>query len=138
MRATNWSESTTTEIATRRAGGRRRYNRWRQLLVTRRLGSIVQIMRRNGWTGREWGIRAKIARELRVSRVTIARDLQHLERAIIDLAYATDWLRFYRWWRRTYGDCFGPHPGAAFPQMDHSRERMPRAPAAESARGSNG
>ena len=51
------------------------------------MGRIVEILRRNGWYGREWGIRAKISRELGVSRATIARDLQNIERAMLDPAY---------------------------------------------------
>ena len=85
-----------------------------------RLGKIVTIMDRNGWAGHEWGIRSKIARELGVSRATIARDMQHLQRAMDHPTYDTEWLRFYRYWRRTYGDCFGPRPGARWPQMDRS------------------
>jgi len=125
MRATNWIAPTTVEIAARRAGGRRRFNRRRQRMMTQRLCRIVEVLRRNGWYGREWGIRAKIARELGVSRATIARDLQNVERALIDPAYAKEWLQFYRWWCRTYGDCFGSRPGAIFPQMDRSGTRRP-------------
>jgi len=96
MRATNWNEPATPEIAARRAGGRRRYNRWRQLQSTLRLIRIVEFMYRNGWTGREWGIRAKIAREIGLLRSTIARDMQHVERALIDTSYALAWRQFYR------------------------------------------
>ena len=127
MRATNWTDATTAEEAAKRAAGRRRFNRWRQLLATQRLGLIVDILTRNGWTGREWGIRAKIARELGVSRSTVARDMQHVERSLVDASYAAEWRQFYRWWRRTYGDGFGPHPGTVFPQMDRSTVKMPRS-----------
>jgi hypothetical protein len=92
-------------------------------MATHRLSRIVQLLDRNNWGGWEWGIRAKIARELGVSRATIARDLQYLELAITDLAYAEERRQFFRWWRRTEGGSFGPHPGAMFPQMDHSRKR---------------
>ena len=53
-------------------------------------------MKRNGWAGHEWGIRSKIAHELGVSRATISRDFQHLERAMIDLNYAIEWLVFFQ------------------------------------------
>jgi hypothetical protein len=122
-----WTAKTSDSEAARRAGGRRWYNHMRQAQATRRFGRIIDIMARNRWAGHEWGIRAKIARELGVSRATIARDLQHLRRALDDPTYAEEWLRFFRYDRRTYGDCFGPRPGAVFPQMDHSKKRMLRA-----------
>jgi hypothetical protein len=87
---------------------------------------IIDIMVRNRWHSRQWDIRAKIARELGVSRATICRDLQHLERSLDSPSYAEVWLRLYRNDRRKYGNCFGPRPGRVFPQMDHSQKRMLR------------
>jgi hypothetical protein len=123
---TTWNAETSDSEAARRAGGRRRYNQMRQAKAARRLGRIIDIMARNRWHSRQWGIRAKIARELGVSRATICRDLQHLERSLDSPSYADVWLRLYRKDRRTNGDCFGPRPGRVFPQMDHSQKRMLR------------
>ena len=99
MRATNWSAATVAEHAYCRADGRQRYNCERQLNAELRQMRVLVVLEREGWTGREWGIRATIARELGVSRATTARDFQHLERSLVDGDYAKDWLHFYRWWR---------------------------------------
>jgi hypothetical protein len=110
------------QSASVRAGGRRHYNRVRQLQAQLRLSQIVRLLVKLKATGTEWGVRSEIARRLGVSRATVCRDMQRLTR--LDFGgpqYEREWLVFYRYWRRTYGDCFGPRPCSKFPQMNRSK-----------------
>jgi hypothetical protein len=75
----SWSGPTSLDEASRRAGGRRRYNRVRRFLATYRRYQLARLLRdRGGWT--DWGTQARLARELGVSRSTICRDVAFLLR----------------------------------------------------------
>lgn len=76
MRATNWTNRTDSQTAARRAGGRRRYNRWRNLCSHARLGAVVKELNEVGFLR---GNQAEIARRLGVHRSTVHRDLKKLE-----------------------------------------------------------
>jgi hypothetical protein len=117
-----WRQPVDDQAASKRAGGRRHYNRVRQLRAHLRLGRIVRLLVKLKATGTEWGVRSEIARRLGVSRATVCRDMQRITR--MDFGgpqYDSEWLVFYRYWRRTYGDCFGPRPCTKFPQMNRSK-----------------
>ena len=75
-------------------------------------------MQENGWLWITWGVRARIAEELGVSRSTICRDFQYLERELQCSSYGQEWAQFYLWWRREHGQSFGTRPGSRWPQMN--------------------
>jgi hypothetical protein len=75
---TAWSAPTTAEEVARRAGGRRRYNTWRQHLAFFRRMEVARRLCAQGAVQR--GVQARIAREMRVSRATISRDVRYLRR----------------------------------------------------------
>jgi hypothetical protein len=70
-----WTDRVSDELASRRAGGRRRYNSLRRDRATVRRGQVAQLLRGHGWTR---GSQAKIAHILGVSQATISRDAKHL------------------------------------------------------------
>jgi DNA invertase Pin-like site-specific DNA recombinase len=70
-----WSDRVSAEVASRRAGGRRRYHALRRDLATVRRHRVGQLLRAHG---RERGAQARIARELNVSEATISRDIAWL------------------------------------------------------------
>ena len=118
MSTTAWNITTTAENAYKRAGGRRGYNGHRQQLAILRLQKITALL---GEVGFQWGSRSELARRLGVSRSTICRDMQHLERMCQGGAeYAAEFQAFSRYWRRTYGENQGPQPGSIWPQMRRS------------------
>ena len=67
-----WSAPTTAEVAHRRAGGRRAHNLRRQFAAARRRVEVVRLL---GEYGLGPGVRARVARELKVHPATITRDL---------------------------------------------------------------
>jgi hypothetical protein len=75
----DWTTPTTSDEAARRAGGRRRYNRWRRFMVLRRQAVVMRLLSCKGGFFRR-GIQAELARALRVSRATICRDIKYLLR----------------------------------------------------------
>ncbi len=70
-----WSDAVSAEQASRRAGGRRRYNRLRQDIAVVRRAKVARLLRTFGV---ERGAQAQIARQLGVSEATISRDAAHL------------------------------------------------------------
>ena len=75
----DWSHRVSDGEAHRRAAGRRAYNTRRQFLAAMRQAEVV---RRLGQYGVGRGVRARIARELRVHPATIGRDLTCILRPI--------------------------------------------------------
>lgn len=69
----SWSAHRPTHEVYRRAGGRRGYNRRRQLIATDRRVQIARRILRAG--GLYHGMGAQLARELGVDRSTISRDI---------------------------------------------------------------
>ncbi len=60
-----------------RAGGRRRYNAWRQFMRVYRRALVAREIRR---MGDYYGVQAELARKFGVSPATISRDLAVLRR----------------------------------------------------------
>jgi hypothetical protein len=73
----NGANKLTSEQIFRRAGGRRRYNLERQRAAAARLAEVERLLALYGAWRR--GVRARIARELNVSRATVTRDVQLIE-----------------------------------------------------------
>jgi hypothetical protein len=74
---TFWPDLTTNDEAARRAGGRRNYNAFRQRQALQRRAKVLTMLKEYP-NPVEHGIRARLARELGVSRSTISRDLAFL------------------------------------------------------------
>ena len=72
-----WSEGTTLEEASKLAGGRRAYNRWRQCVALERQIAVLERIEAKGWV---YGLQAQLARDLKVSEATISRDIQAIWR----------------------------------------------------------
>lgn len=72
-----WSDSTDFDTVCRRAAGRRAYNARRKFLAALRLADVARLLVKHGGVS-AWGARARVARELGVSRSTISRDTQKL------------------------------------------------------------
>jgi hypothetical protein len=72
--ARNKRNKLTSEQVFKRAGGRRRYNRERQDAAAHRRSQVRCLLDLYGRDRR--GTQARIARELRVSRSTICRDVE--------------------------------------------------------------
>jgi hypothetical protein len=70
-----WSDRVSAEVASRRAGGRRRYHALRRDLATVRRHRVGQLVRAYG---RQRGVQARIAKELKVSEATVSRDIAFL------------------------------------------------------------
>jgi hypothetical protein len=70
-----WSDRVSNEVASKRAGGRRRYHALRRDRATVRRSQVAQLVRAYG---RQRGAQARIARELQVSEATICRDVTWL------------------------------------------------------------
>ncbi len=70
-----WVDRVSSEEASRRAGGRRRWNALRRDRAIVRRGEVARLLRAYGAAR---GSQAKIARELQVSFATISRDVQQL------------------------------------------------------------
>lgn len=64
---------TTPEVAARRAGGRRRYNRDRQEAAFLRRYQVLDLLMQYG---SERGAQSRVAEQLGVHRSTISRDVQ--------------------------------------------------------------
>src|ERR1700722_10042579 len=81
-----WSAPTNFETVCRRAAGRRRYNAWRQFMRAYRRTQVAKLLLEFIKAGRGTGPRGilgelnEIARQLGVSRSTISRDVQALQR----------------------------------------------------------
>ena len=73
------SECLTWDAVCRRAGGRRKYNRVRQLRAELRLVKVVALLELTGFAR---GYQSRIARILNVSRGTISRDIARLRRRL--------------------------------------------------------
>lgn len=67
----------TKEQAYRRAGGRQRYNQRRQEAASERRAEVSRLLDLYG--RRKRGVKARIARELGVSRATVTRDARAAE-----------------------------------------------------------
>lgn len=70
----SWSFPTSPDVAARRAGGRRHYNRRRQTLALIRRTEVCELLDR--FPLREWGTVSRIARLLGVSASTVCRDIK--------------------------------------------------------------
>jgi hypothetical protein len=88
-----WGDPVSAVEAARRAGGRRRYNNWRQTLALLRRAKLVRLLaaqgglarRRDGWPDWRvglWGNQGALARRLGVSPATVCRDLHKLRAEI--------------------------------------------------------
>jgi DNA-binding NarL/FixJ family response regulator len=73
MKRYQWSEPTSHEEMSRRAGGRRRYNAQRQFKALRRRSQLLDVLQRCGWS------QVQAARLLGVSESTISRDLAAID-----------------------------------------------------------
>jgi hypothetical protein len=67
-----WSASTSTDEAHRRASGRRQYNAVRQFRAILRRAEVAQLLNQLGYGH---GVQVRIARRLGVSPATISRDV---------------------------------------------------------------
>jgi hypothetical protein len=72
---TAWSQPTTWAEVKRRAVGRYKYNKVRQLQAAMRRREVLKLLGEIGWT---YGSQAAIARQLAVSEATISRDLARI------------------------------------------------------------
>ena len=70
-----WVDRVSSEEASRRAGGRRRWNALRRDRAIVRRGEVARLLRAYGAAR---GSQAKIAREIGVSQPTISRDAEWL------------------------------------------------------------
>ena len=61
--------------ASKRAGGRRRYNAWRRFLADERRIEIGRLLAQRGFG---WGIQRQLAQEVGVHPSTITRDLKKM------------------------------------------------------------
>jgi hypothetical protein len=77
-RATSWSEPISQDEVRRRAAGRRRYNRQRQLRARERQRAELTALVRTGRSGTERGVQATLAEAFDVSCSTISRDLRRI------------------------------------------------------------
>ncbi len=68
----NWSKWTDSQVVNRRAGGRRAYNALRRDLAALRRLDVADLLLNKGLR------QSDIARQLKVSRSTICRDVQAL------------------------------------------------------------
>jgi len=69
----SWSTPTSSGEAFRRAGGRRAYNALRRDLKLFRRLDVAQLLLKYGC---QWGVQARIARELGVSEAVVSRDVK--------------------------------------------------------------
>lgn len=72
-----WSAATDAAEVWARAGGRRRYNKWRQFMARYRRTAVLRLANLyepGGLWG--YGVQAHVARELGVSPSTICRDIK--------------------------------------------------------------
>lgn len=74
----DWSLSVSAEETIRRAGGRRRYNRWRRDCALYRQVQVFRLLREYGG---EHGSITRIARQLGVHPSTVSRDVSSVLRA---------------------------------------------------------
>ncbi len=70
-----WADRVSNEEASRRAGGRRRFNALRRDRAIVRRSQVASLLRAYGWAR---GSQAKVARLLGTSAATISRDAKHL------------------------------------------------------------
>jgi hypothetical protein len=89
-----WRQRTTWEEVTRRAAGRTRYNKVRQLRAALRRREVLKLLGEIGWT---YGSQAAIARRLRVSAATISRDMAVLL-PVVEECPTCHQFRLRRWW----------------------------------------
>ncbi len=73
MRDGNWGCGTNDSEASRRAGGRRKYNAVRQSMALIRQAEVAKMYCAGGF---RWGIQSEIARKLGVHRATVSRDVK--------------------------------------------------------------
>jgi hypothetical protein len=73
-----WRDATSWDEVCRRASGRRSYHRIRRFQRDYRRKQVCELICRYGVSS--WGARARIARELGVSRATVTRDVQAIIR----------------------------------------------------------
>jgi hypothetical protein len=76
-----WAWPTDVEEASRRAGGRRRFNSVRRLRAELRRAEVAHLALELGY-GIVWGAGAEIARRLGVSRATVCLDVRELLRRV--------------------------------------------------------
>src|SRR2546421_12376788 len=69
----SWSSRVSNSEVARRAGGRRRYNAWRQDMRQIRRRDVLLLLHKYGLRR---GVQARIAKTLGVSEATITRDIQ--------------------------------------------------------------
>ncbi len=78
---TQWRTYTDWPSVCRRAAGRRKYNEERQRYAGARADLVCKLLLEYGVDC--WGVCARIARELSVSRATVCRDRQRLVRSLM-------------------------------------------------------
>ena len=80
MSATNWSAFDDPLMVSKRAAGRRRYNKRRQCAAHWRQWKCSQLLEEVGYPLR-WGWQSELARRVGVSRATICRDFKLVDEA---------------------------------------------------------
>jgi hypothetical protein len=95
VRKTFWSQPTSWAEVKRRAAGRAKYNKVRQVRAAWRRRDVLTLLREIGWS---YGSQAAIARQLGVSEATISRDLAKLLPLLQECATCHG-LRPREWWR---------------------------------------
>jgi DNA-binding CsgD family transcriptional regulator len=92
-----WRQPTTWAEVTRRAAGRTRHNKVRQLRAALRRREVLKLLGELGWT---YGSQAAIARQLGVSEATISRDMAVLL-PVVEECPTCHQFRPRAWWRET-------------------------------------
>jgi hypothetical protein len=95
VRKTWWSQLTSWEEVKKRAAGRYKYNKVRQVQAALRRREVLKLLGEIGWT---YGSQAAIARQLGCSEATISRDLAVLLPLVEE---CPTWHQFRprAWWR---------------------------------------
>jgi len=99
MRATNWTTQTDLQTASRRAGGRRAYNRRRTCAALFRLRQVLNELKETGFAR---GYKSEIARRLGLHRSTINRDFKRLTLLEKGCSFENIKIISQTWHRRTW------------------------------------
>jgi DNA-binding CsgD family transcriptional regulator len=89
-----WRQPTTWAEVCRRAAGRTRYNKVRQLRAALRRREVLKLLGEFGWT---YGSQSEIARRLQCSAATVSRDVAVLL-PVVEECPTCHQFRLRRWW----------------------------------------